>query len=139
MSITQEEMKNPTAETNVNDGTGFVNPFDPKFEMSNEEMAKVFTQNSSEGDKGPTGLAEPDSEEILTKVTDDHTPTVNEEQDELLREYIATVILSSKSKEHHYIVDSANYILTDNSFSHEDALSVFKTLKHYFQYKYVRQ
>lgn len=138
MSITQEEMKNPTTETKVNDGTGFVNPFDPKFEMSWEDAAKVYTQNESKGDKGPTGLAEPDSEEILTKVTDDHIQTANEEQDELLREYIATVILSSKSKAHHYIVDSANYILTDNSFSHEDALSVFKTLKHYFQYKYVR-
>ncbi len=131
MSITQEEMKNPTTETKVNDGTGFVNPFDPKFEMSLEDAAKVFTQKESQ--------AEPDSEEIPTKVTDDHIPSVNEEQDELLREYIATVILSSKSKAHHYIVDSANYILTDNSFSHEDALSVFKTLKHYFQYKYVRQ
>lgn len=139
MSITQEEMKSTlTAEIKAND-TGFVNPFDPKFEMSLEEAAKVYAQNGSEGDKGPTGLAEPDSEEIPTKVTDDHIPTVNEEQDELLREYIATVILSSKSKAHHYIVDSANYILTDNSFSHEDALSVFKTLKHYFQYKYVRQ
>ena len=135
MSITQEEMKNPTTESKVDDGTGFVNPFDPKFEMSFEDAAKVFTQNGSEGDKG---VAEPDSEEIPTKVTDDHIPTVNEEQDELLREYIATVILSSKSKAHHYIVDSANYILTDNSFSHEDALSVFKTLKHYFQVKYVR-
>lgn len=124
MSITQEEMKNPTSKAEM------VNPFDSKYEMSDKEMAKVFAQNEEKG--------EPDSEEILTKVTDDQIPTEREKQDELLREYVDVVILSSASRNHHYLVDAANYIVTDNSFAHEDALSVLKTLNNYFKNKYVR-
>lgn len=125
MSITQEEMKNPTTETKVNDGTGFVNPFDPKFEMSNEEMAKVFTQNESQ------------AESDLVPVNDS-IPSVSEQQDELIREYLVAVIASRVSPIHRTIIDGAGYIINDDSISHDDAITVLKTITKYFQDKYVR-
>lgn len=134
MSITQEEMKStPTAEIKT-DEIGFVNPFDPKFEMSLEDAAKVYAQNDSEGDKGPTGLAEPDM-----VPANDSIPTLSEQQDELIREYLVAVIASRVSPIHRTIIDAAGYIINDDSIKHEDAIKVFKTLTKYFQDKYVRQ
>lgn len=134
MSVTQEEMKNPTTETKVDDGTGFVNPFDPKFEMSLEDAAKVYAQNGLEGDKGPKGLAEPDF-----VPANDSLPTKSEQQDELLREYLVAVIASRVSPIHRTIIDAADYIINDDSFAHDDAVKVFRTLTKYFKDKYVRQ
>lgn len=126
MSITQEEMKStPTAEIKA-DGTGFVNPFDPKFEMSWEDAAKVYTQNESQ--------AEPD-----VVPANDSIPTVSEQQDELIREYLVAVIASRVSPIHRTIIDAAGYIINDDSFKHDDAIKVLKTVTKYFQDNYVRQ
>ena len=128
MSITQEEMKStPTAEIKA-DETGFVNPFDPKFEMSLEDAAKVYAQNSSKSEATTLGI-----------VNGDPVPTASELQDELIREYLLTVLTSRVSPIHHFIVDAAGYILNDESFAHEDAVKVLKTVTKYFQEKYVRQ
>lgn len=128
MSITQEEMKSaPTVETKA-DETGFVNPFDPKFEMSLEDVAKVYAQNGEEGEATTLGI-----------VNGDPVPTVSEQQDELIREYLLAVLTSRHSSIHHFIVDAAGYILNDDSLAHEDAVKVLKTVTKYFQEKYVRQ
>lgn len=127
MSVTQKEMEK---ETKANNGTSFENPFDSKYVMSEEDIAKVFTQNRSE--------TESDSEETLS-IVDGAALTVSEQQDELIREYLLAVIASRRSSIHHTIIDAAGFIINDGSFAHEDAVEVLKTITKYFQDKYVRQ
>jgi len=128
MPVTQKEMEK---ETKANNGTTFENPFDSKFVMSEEDIAKVFTQNGSQ--------TESDSEETLS-IVDGSALTVSEQQDELIREcllaeYLLAVIASRRSSIHRTIIDAAGYIINDGAFAHEDAVEVMKTITKYFQDK----
>jgi len=94
--------------------------------MSEEDIAKVFTQNGSQ--------TESDSEETLS-IVDGSALTVSEQRDELIREYLVAVIASRHSSIHRTIIDAAGYIINDDSFTHDDAVEVLKTITKYFQDK----